>query len=497
MQVMIQGTSSDAGKSTLVTALCRIARRRGLRVAPFKPQNMSLNSAPTIDGGEIGRAQALQAQAAGIVPHSDMNPLLLKPESDTSSQVIVQGKAIGRLHSKDYLTSQKRRLTPILESYHRLRQQYDCVIVEGAGSPAEINLRSSDVANMGFAEAVDCPVVLVGNIDKGGVFAQFVGTLELLSPEDRSRIVGMVINGFRGDASLLTPATTWLERHTERPLLGIVPYITGLFLDAEDALVMHQRQGEGSDLLKVCVPALPRISNHTDFDPLRLHPKVDFSYVPPSQLPKTMDLLILPGSKNVQADLQWLRKEGWEPVIQRHLRYGGRVLGICGGYQMLGKWIHDPMGIEGNSGSLRGLGFLDVETSLTPYKRLKQCEARFYRAGTKISGYEIHCGISSGPDCQRPFATLADSEDGARSSDEHILGTYLHGLFESPCAAQAILEWAGLSLSEAAPDIADLREASINQLADIVETVVDVDRLFVCIDKGLRARSTGSHASMS
>ena len=438
---------------------------------------MSLNSAPSVDGGEIGRAQALQAQAEGVQPHSDMNPVLLKPETDCSSQLIVHGKVVGRLHSKDFSYSKKERLAPVLESYYRLTQKYDTIIVEGAGSPAEINLRAGDIANMGFAEAVNCPVVLLGNIDKGGVFAQLVGTLELMSREDRKRIVGLVINGFRGDPSLLTSAIQWVEERTRLPILGIIPFIPGLTLDSEDSLVIEQKENICENSLHVCVPALPRISNHTDFDALRLHPQVNFNYVAPGQLPKKMDLLILPGSKNVQEDLLWLKKEKWEPVIERHLRYEGRILGICGGYQMLGKWIHNPKGVESSKGSIEGLGWLNVETTLNKSKKVTKSEAFFYQCGSKINGYEIHCGETSGPDCRRPFSTSPGGMDGARSQDEQVMGTYLHGLFDNPKSARSILEWAGLS-SCSTPDISQKREESINRLADVVTAEIDIDKLF-------------------
>ena len=323
---MIQGTTSDAGKSTLVAGLCRALARRGVRVAPFKPQNMALNSAVTADGGEIGRAQAVQAQACNLPPHSDMNPVLLKPNTDIGAQVIIHGRALSSMDARAYHDYKTVAMGAVLQSYARLRAQYDVIIVEGAGSPAEINLRAGDIANMGFAEAVDCPVLLIADIDRGGVFAHLVGTLALLSESEQARVAGFVINRFRGDIDLLMPGIEWLEARTGKPVLGILPYLHGLHLEAEDALA-RAPTGAGNTL-RVRVPALPRISNHTDFDPLRLHPQVDFRYLGPGEDPTGADLVILPGSKSVRADLAWLRAHGWEQALQRHLRYGGKLLGI-------------------------------------------------------------------------------------------------------------------------------------------------------------------------
>ena len=316
--LMVQGTTSDAGKSTLVAGLCRVLARRGVRVAPFKPQNMALNSAVTVDGGEIGRAQAVQAQACGLEPHTDMNPVLLKPNTDIGAQVIIHGRALASMDARAYHDYKTTAMQAVLESYQRLRAHYDVIIVEGAGSPAEINLRDKDIANMGFAEAVDCPVLLIADIDRGGVFAHLVGTLALLSETEQARIAGFVINRFRGDVGLLLPGIEWLEARTGKPVLGILPYLHGLHLEAEDALA-RTRTGTGN-ALRVRVPALPRISNHTDFDPLRLHPQVDFRYVGPGEHIADSDLIILPGSKSVRADLAWLRANGWEEALQRHLR---------------------------------------------------------------------------------------------------------------------------------------------------------------------------------
>src|ERR1700733_321985 len=326
--LMVQGTTSDAGKSTLVAGLCRVLRRQGVRVAPFKPQNMSLNSAVGVDGGEIGRAQALQAQAAGIEPTIDLNPVLLKPDSDMHAQVIVHGVAIGRMGAGGYHDYKRIAREAVLASYRRLQAGYETVIVEGAGSPAEINLRDGDIANMGFAEAVDCPVVLIADIDRGGVFAHLVGTLALLRPSEQARVTGFVINRFRGDLALLQSGLDWLERHTGKPVFGVLPYLHGLHLDAEDGisrdtLAATSVTAPPHERLQVVLPVLPRISNHTDFDPLRRHPQVDLHYVDATQRPPAADLIILPGSKNVRADLEWLRVQGWRGHLPRHLRYGG------------------------------------------------------------------------------------------------------------------------------------------------------------------------------
>jgi adenosylcobyric acid synthase len=466
--LMVQGCTSDAGKSTLVTALCRWATRRGLRVAPFKPQNMALNSAVTVDGGEIGRAQAVQAQACGLAPSIDFNPILLKPNSDVGAQVIVHGHPVGNMDARDYHDYKRRASDAVMASHARLVDAYDAVIVEGAGSPAEINLRDRDIANMGYAEAVDCPVILVADIDRGGVFAHLVGTLALLSPSERARVVGFVINRFRGDLALLQPGLDWLERETGKPVLGVLPYLHGLHLEAEDALP-RERMTKSVAALRVAVPALPRISNHTDFDALRAHPDVDLHFVGPDEAIPACDLIILPGSKATRADLAWLRAQAWDVALARHLRYGGKVLGICGGLQMLGRAVHDPLGIEGEAGSSAGLGWLELETTLEPHKQLHRVHGRLAFAEASVQGYEIHCGISRGAALANPFARLDDGRcDGALSTDGQVMGSYLHGLFDDPQTLSAVLQWAGLH-DASAVDVRALREASIERLADAVE----------------------------
>jgi adenosylcobyric acid synthase len=473
--LMVQGTTSDAGKSTLVTALCRWVRRQGVAVAPFKPQNMALNSAVTADGGEIGRAQAVQAQAAGLEPHTDMNPVLLKPNSDTGAQVIIHGRAVGNMQALAYHGYKQVAMAAVLQSHQRLRRQYPLVLVEGAGSPAEINLRAGDIANMGFAEAVDCPVILIADIDKGGVFAHLVGTLALLSPSEQARIKGFVINRFRGDIALLQPGLDWLEQRTGKPVLGVLPYLMDFHLEAEDAVDTRQ-QAKAEDALRVVVPVLPRISNHTDFDPLRLHPQVQLSFVGPGQAIAPADLIVLPGSKSVRADLARLREQGWDAAIARHLRYGGKLLGICGGLQMLGRHIHDPHGLEGAAGSSEGLGLLDFETRLEPEKQLRNVRGRLCLEQAEVSGYEIHAGVSTGAGLNGAVSLDDGRRDGGLSGDGQVLGTYLHGLFERPQACAALLRWAGLREVQAV-DYQALRERDIERLADLVEAHLDTDQL--------------------
>jgi len=507
--LMVQGTTSDAGKSTLVTGLCRVLARRGLRVAPFKPQNMALNSAVTVDGGEIGRAQAVQARACGLAPHTDMNPVLLKPNTDRGAQVIVHGRAIGNMDARDYHDYKRIAWRAVRESYRRLAGDYDVIVVEGAGSPAEINLRDRDIANMGFAEAVDCPVILVADIDRGGVFAHLVGTLALLSENERARVAGFVINRFRGDIGLLQSGLDWLVAHTGKPVFGVLPYLHGLHLEAEDVLphAPDPARLPEKTRFRAIVPALPRISNHTDFDPLRLHPQVDFRFIGPRETIPPADLVILPGSKSVRADLAWLRAHGWERAIRRHLRYGGKLIGLCGGFQMLGKAIHDPHGLEGEAGSSLGLGLLDVETTLEREKRLRNLRGRLVLADAAVTGYEIHAGVTEGPGRARPavrleghddaqgWARVADggapeTTDGAISDDDHILGTYVHGVFESRAACDALLAWAGLGPGPDTPDYPALREAGIERLADAVQTHLDMSALTQLLGMAQRCAQT-------
>ncbi|AHX14525.1 cobyric acid synthase [Dyella jiangningensis] len=475
--LMVQGCTSDAGKSTLVTALCRWLHRHGVAVAPFKPQNMALNAAVTMDGGEIGRAQAVQAQAAGLMPHTDFNPVLLKPNSDVGAQVIVHGHAIGNMDARHYHDYKRVAMDAVLASHGRLAVQYEAIIVEGAGSPAEINLRDRDIANMGYAEAVDCPVLLVADIDRGGVFAHLVGTLALLSESERARVAGFVINRFRGDISLLQSGLDWLERETGKPVLGVLPYLHGLQLEAEDALP-RESVCKMQARLRVAVPALPRISNHNDFDALRAHPEVDCRFIGPGEVFPACDLIVLPGSKSTRADLAWLREQGWTEAIARHLRYGGKVIGICGGFQMLGRFVHDPYGIEGEPGSSEGLGWLDMETTLDAHKAMRSVEGKLLLGDARMTGYEIHCGVSEGPALNKPSSLLDGGRpDGAVTADGQILGTYVHGLFDHPAALSALLDWAGLR-EAVAIDVRAQREAAIDRLADAVEAHLDTTALW-------------------
>jgi len=483
--LMVQGTTSDAGKSVLVAGLCRVLVRRGLAVAPFKPQNMALNSAVTSDGGEIGRAQAVQAKACYLDPHSDMNPVLLKPNSDIGAQVIIHGRALTDMDAVAFHDYKKTAMTAVLQSHGRLQQQYQAVVVEGAGSPAEINLRTNDIANMGFAEQVDCPVVIIADIDRGGVFAHLVGTLDLLSESEQDRVIGFVINRFRGDIALLQSGLHWLERRTGKPVLGVLPYLQGFHLEAEDAIDSSQEIDFDSDtvLFKIIVPVLPRISNHTDFDSLRLHPQVDLQFIGPDQTIPAADLIILPGSKSVRRDLQWLLDQGWQQAINKHLRYGGKLIGICAGFQMLGETIADPLGIESEAGQSVALALLPFNTVIEAEKQLRRVSGELSLDASAVVGYEIHAGNSTGPALSRPLAQLECGADGAISTDNNIIGTYIHGLFDQSAACQSILSWAGLSAPQAV-DHGARQEHEINRLADAIEQHLDLDQMFSALTGG-------------
>ena len=473
--LMVQGTTSDAGKSILVAAICRILVNHGYKVAPFKPQNMALNSAVTADGGEIGRAQAVQAMACNIAPTTDMNPVLLKPNSDTGAQVIVHGKAVANMDATYYHNHKPQLLNAVLESHERLKNQYDYVIVEGAGSPAEINLRDRDIANMGFAEVADCPVIIVADIDRGGVFAHLTGTLDCLSESEKNRVMGFVINRFRGDISLLEPGLKWLEEKTGKPVLGVIPYIENLHIEAEDAIHIKQKDTH-ENTLNIVVPVLPRISNHTDFDALALHPNINLQFIKDIKKFNGCDLLILPGTKNVRHDFEWLKQNDWLPLINKHLRYGGKLIGICGGFQMLGHAIHDPNGIEGTAGSSQTLGFLDFETTLMPEKSLKNVKGYLKSNNASVKGYEIHAGVSRGNAFNDCLIQLDHHEDGILSDDDNIFGTYIHGIFDEPDMLNHLLSWAGLNEAEAF-DYQAHQINELNRLADIVEKAIPADKL--------------------
>lgn len=470
--LMIQGTGSNVGKSLLVAGLCRAARRRGISVAPFKPQNMSNNAAVTPDGGEIGRAQALQARAAGLEPSVHMNPVLLKPETDRAAQVVVQGRAVTRAAAADYLALKAGLMTAVLDSFARLGAAHDLVLVEGAGSPAEVNLRPRDIANMGFARAAGVPVVLVGDIDRGGVIAQIVGTQAVLDPEDAAMIRGFVINRFRGDPALFDGGRACIRQRTGWPDLGLVPWFPDAArLPAEDAVDLRRQSGQGD--LHIACPMLSRIANFDDLDPLAAEPGVRLNMVPPGQaLPGNADLVILPGSKSTRGDLAFLRAQGWDIDLAAHVRRGGRVLGICGGYQMLGHWVHDPQGHDGTPGSTPGLGLLQVETAMLPDKRLTRVTGR--ALGQRINGYEIHLGQTSGEDCARPFAHIPHA-DGATSPDGRIAGTYLHGLFgEDGFRAAWLARLGAVSTLGYGAEV----DRVLDHLAHHLETHLDLDQLF-------------------
>ncbi len=461
--LMLQGTCSGAGKTALVAGLCRLLARRGVRVAPFKPQNMSNNAAVTADGGEIGRGQWLQAVAAGLEAHTDMNPVLLKPEADRTAQVVVQGRVSGRLEARAFREARQPLLAPALESFERLRAGYDVVLVEGAGSPAEPNLRAGDIANMGFAEAADVPVWIVGDIDRGGVFASLLGTLEWLEPGDRARVEALLINRFRGSPELLGEAPAQLEARGGVPVAGVVPAVAGLHLPEEDAPYRMAGPRGAGGALQVAAVAYPRLSNHDDLDALEAEPGVHVRLARrPAELDGA-DLVVLPGSKHVRSDLAWLREAGMAEALLRHVRYGGRVIGLCGGLQMLGEAIEDPEGVEGG-GSAAGLGLLPVHTRLAPSKRLAEVEATArWPAPVAVHGYEIHHGVTGGDPALFPFV--------ARSADGRVLGSYLHRLFDSgPFRRALLLELFGLE-GEGGDERARIR-TELDRLADALETAL-------------------------
>jgi adenosylcobyric acid synthase len=476
--LMFQGTGSDVGKSLIVAGLARAFALRGLKVRPFKPQNMSNNAAVTSDGGEIGRAQALQARAARTPPTVHMNPVLLKPQSEIGAQIIVQGRVYGSAKAAAYQHIKRDLLPAVLESYRQLRSAADIVLVEGAGSAAEANLRANDIANMGFAQAVDVPVVLIGDIDRGGVIASLIGTKHVIDAQDAARICGFIVNKFRGDPDLFAEAMMRIAQATGWPALGLVPFFPDAqLLPAEDALALEQkRPAKSQTRMRIAVPILPHIANFDDLDPLEAEPAVDLVRLRPgTALPGDVDLVILPGSKATIADLAALRAAGFDIDIAAHRRRGGLVLGLCGGYQMLGRTIADPQGIEGSPGQVAGLALLDVETVISGHKRLDPIRGTT-DGGVPFSGYEMHMGVTAGADCARPFARRDDgAPDGAVSADGRVFGSYIHGLFADDRQRAA---WLGrLSAGTAAVSYDDLIERTLDRLAAHLNAHLDLDRL--------------------
>ncbi|PLS23577.1 cobyric acid synthase [Neptunicoccus cionae] len=474
--IMIQGAGSNVGKSMIVAGLCRAFVRRGLKVLPFKPQNMSNNAAVTMDGGEIGRAQALQARACNVQPHTDMNPVLLKPETETGAQVVVQGKRVATLKARDYGKMKAQLMPKVLESFHRLCAHADLVLVEGAGSPAEVNLRKGDIANMGFARAADVPVILTGDIDRGGVLAQLVGTHVLLDAEDNALIKGFLINKFRGDPTLFDEGLQIAVDHTGWHGLGVLPWFKDAGkLPAEDAADIDSG-GEGA--FKIAVPKLSRIANFDDLDPLKLEPGVSVVIVEPGQrLPRDADLVLIPGSKSTIGDLAFLREQGWDADLMSHVERGKQVLGICGGYQMLGRTIMDPDGIEGPAGQVQGLGLLNVSTLMTQHKRLASVVGSDIGSGSGVSGYEIHIGETSGPDCGRPWLEIDGREEGATSADGLVRGCYVHGLFIADEFRRGYLATMGVTPGNLVYE--DVVEQTLDALADHIEAHLDVEMIWM------------------
>ena len=476
--VMIQGTGSNVGKSVLVAGLCRAASNRGLSVSPFKPQNMSNNAAVTADGGEIGRAQALQARASKKQSHTDMNPILLKPETETSSQLIIHGKYHSSLKAREYTSIKRQLLAPVLTSFERLKSQSDLVIIEGAGSPAEINLRQNDIANMGFASAASVPVILVGDIDRGGVIAQLVGTNAVLPDSDRDLIEGFIVNKFRGDMRLFDEGYEFIQSRTNWEGFGVLPYFKDAWrLPAEDALDIVSHSPKASTHYKIACLCLSRMANFDDLDPLSQEAEIELIMIKAGQaIPADIDLVLIPGSKSTIDDLSFLREQGWDIDLKAHHRRGGSILGICGGYQMLGTKICDPDGIEGAAGEIEGLGFLQIQTVMQAGKTVRVVSATHFATSLEIKGYEIHLGETSGADCARPFAVIDGRNEGACSQDGRVQGSYVHGLFSQDRFRKAFLDKLGMSVSGFSYDVQI--EDTLDRLADHIETYLNVDKIF-------------------
>mgnify|MGYP006268555067 FL=1 len=476
--LMIQGTGSDVGKSLIVAGLCRVFTRRGLRVMPFKPQNMSNNAAVTADGGEIGRAQALQARAAKVAPSVHMNPVLLKPQSEVGSQIVVQGKVQGTAKARDYQALKPKLLDAVLDSFMRLKSDADLILIEGAGSAAEVNLRANDIANMGFARAANVPVVLLGDIDRGGVIAQIVGTRAVIDDDDAAMIKGFMVNRFRGDVSLFEDGMKVIAEKSGWPSFGLIPHFRDAFrLPAEDAVALDRRHVSREAPVTIAVLQLPRISNFDDFDPLAAEPSVKLVMVKYGEaIPADAALVIIPGSKATIADLAALREAGWDIDLKAHLRRGGKVLGLCGGYQMLGHVIDDPDGIEGPSARVEGLGLLDVETVMAPKKTLLSVAGHMIENQTPFHGYEMHIGVTTGRDCESPLLRFDDGRcDGAVSQNGLVRGLYVHGIFADDQQRASWLSWIGAESSSL--NFETLIEATLDALADHLEVHVDCEGL--------------------
>ncbi len=476
---MIQGTGSNVGKSMIVAGLIRACVQRGIVTRPFKPQNMSNNAAVTSNGGEIGRAQALQARAAGVAPNTDMNPILLKPQSATGAQVIVQGQIAGAQEAADFGKNKQALMPAVLQSFQRLGAECDLIVVEGAGSPAETNLRAGDIANMGFATAAGVPVILMGDIDRGGVIAQIVGTQAVMDQGDNAMVRGFAVNKFRGDRSLFDAGRDDIAARTGWPSLGVIPWFEHAHrLPAEDVMDLPARSASGGEGCVIVVPRLPRISNFDDLDPLTAEPGVDLRVITPgTPLPAEADLVLMVGSKATISDLAAFRAEGWDIDLAAHIRRGGHVLGLCGGYQMLGQSIADPHGIEGAPGHVEGLGHLAVDTIMAPTKHLSLKSARHIATGTTLEGYEIHIGETSGPDTARAWLEVGDTREGAASPNGRVQGCYMHGIFSADAFRRAYLGQFGVASSL---DFEAGVEDVLDQLAAHVERYMDVD-LFVSL----------------
>lgn len=475
--LMFQGTGSDVGKTVLVAGLCRLASNRGIRVMPFKPQNMSNNAAVADDGGEIGRGQWLQALAARVAPSIHMNPVLLKPQSEIGSQVVVQGRSSGYAKAREYKSMKPQLMEAVLDSYRNLEASCDLIFVEGAGSPAEINLRAGDIANMGFAREADVPVVLIGDIDRGGVIASIVGTHTILPSEDKAMIKAYLINKFRGDVTLFDDGIKAIESFTNWPCLGVVPWLNAVGkLPPEDSVALDHLIQSNSGQLKIAIPKLPRIANFDDFDPLVVEENVNLRYIKSGEcLPEDTDIVILPGSKSTIADLEYLKSEGWQQTLEAHLNRNGQIIGVCGGYQMLGRKIYDPEHVESECDEIEGFGLLDIETEMASQKITENVIAETNVFAASVNGYEIHIGQTSGRDCERPFSVINGKNDGAVSLNGKVMGTYLHGLFTSDAFREKLLTSHGIASSET--NYVQLVDDALNELANELDSLIDFDQL--------------------